>query len=412
MLRRSIVTVAALAATMLLPAVAGAASVGDVTLDWTGSGEIQGRPPFGGSNYMTAGVTDGSAAGYTARAGNVQIVRLGATGAEYQATYATRAAHVGSGGRQIARLFGGSGSVAADGSGTIAWNGAFTLNFYGGLVPFTISRPVLSVDGSGHGTLKGDLSGYGSSKDDPNTKVPLTPVSGVTIATFSNVSLTPPNEAAITPDFDGVAVTLPAGQDPQYAGSPGWGAWPQAFVDFQVGTGLAPYWYSTGGAFDSLKKPLALRIRFTPVAWVDPPAESGPKPPDGGPPGPPGPPGQPPPTTGERRPTIKLPAMKLVRLSAARTATLATLSCPSGPRCTVTAPARITLRIAGRSYRTTVLAPKRVAGGRRAYVRLRLTNAAARRLQRRSTKVTLKLRLSAAAKSDSRKLVLTLRGRR
>ncbi len=412
MLRRPIVTVAALAAALIVPAAAGAAGVSDVTLDWTGSGEIQSRPPSGGSNYMTAGTTDGGVAHYSARTGAVQIVQLGAAGAERQATYATRAAHIGSGGRQIARLFGGTGSVAADGSGTVAWSGGFTVNFYEGRVPFTISSPVLSVDGSGHGTLKADLSGYGSSIDNPDTKVPLAPVAGVTIATFSGVSIAPPNELAITPDFAGVTVTLPAGQEPQYTGSSGWGAWPQSFVDFQVGTGLAPYWYSTGGAFDALKQPLALRIRFTPVAWVDPPSESGPPPPEDDPPGPPGQPGPQPPTPADRRPAIKLPAKKLVKLSTARTATLATLSCPPGPRCTVTAPARVTIRIAGRSYRVTVSAPKRVAGGRKAYVRLRLTKAAARRLQRRSAKVTLKLRLSTGAKSDSRKLVVTLRGRR
>ena len=66
----------ALAATTLTlaaaPAIA-ATPLNDVRLDWTGNGEVQTRPPFGDSNYLSASVSDGTQSTYRAIDGPVQI---------------------------------------------------------------------------------------------------------------------------------------------------------------------------------------------------------------------------------------------------------------------------------------------------------------------------------------------------
>ncbi len=132
----------------------GGVDVTEASLDWLGNEEVQSAPPFGGSNYLAAGasVAGSTEAGYHSVQGNAAIYQVSKSGAEALATYGTRAAHVASGGRQLARLYCGHGHINPDGSGAIAWQGAFSVNFYGGLVPFTIANPEIyfSVDGTGY----------------------------------------------------------------------------------------------------------------------------------------------------------------------------------------------------------------------------------------------------------------------
>src|SRR5699024_2479046 len=116
-------------------------SLSGVTLTWTGNGEVQAKPPFGGSNYLSAGVSDGTEDTYHAADGDAQIV-YNIDGVQPAPTYAARAAYVGAGEQQVV-LSGGLADLKSDGSGTVEWNCSWSVNFYGGLAPFTISDPVL-----------------------------------------------------------------------------------------------------------------------------------------------------------------------------------------------------------------------------------------------------------------------------
>ncbi|GAA4741187.1 hypothetical protein GCM10023350_27190 [Nocardioides endophyticus] len=248
-----------------------------VSLDWTGSEELQSAPPAGGSNYFSAGKSNGDEASYKAADGNVKVQQLSSIGAESAATYATRAAHVSNGGSQLVRLSDGEAKVEADGSATVEWEGSWSVNFYGGMVPFTVTDPELEVDKDGRGTLKADLSGYASSMEDPEVKTPLDLVQDVTIATFSDVEIDPAGKVIVDPDYAGVELTVPDGQTPQKRTGDGWGSWPQGFVDFHVATGLSSYWYSSGGAADSKKPPTPFVVDFTDAETVDGPSVRAPQ---------------------------------------------------------------------------------------------------------------------------------------
>jgi hypothetical protein len=234
-----------------------------VVLEWSGSEELQAAPPYGAVNYLSAGVSDGTQATYRAEDGDGSIWRVGPGGVETRATYATRAAHIGTGAHQLVRLGAGKAHLDRDGSATVDWRGSWSVNFYGGLVPFTMTDPALTVDADGTGKLTADLSGYASSMENPNEKRVIPPVADVVVATFRDVEIDPSGDIAITPDYAGVAIDVPAGQSAQNRTSPGWGAWPQAFVDFQFKTGLSSYWYSSGGAADPDKVPSAFAVDFT-----------------------------------------------------------------------------------------------------------------------------------------------------
>ncbi|MBM7519165.1 HtaA domain-containing protein [Nocardioides nitrophenolicus] len=234
-----------------------------VTLDWSGSEELQSAPPFGGSNYLSAGVSDGDQTSYRAAAGGVTVVHRTADGTEAPATWATRAAPVAGGVEQLVRLADGHAELAADGSGTVRWQGTFSVNFYGGLVPFWLSAPELVVAADGTGTLTADVDGYGSSMADPQQRTPLDAVADVPIATFADVEIDPAGAVTVVPDYAGVAVDLPADATPQNRTVAGWGAWPQGFVDVHLATGLESYWYSSGGAADAKKAPAPFVVDFT-----------------------------------------------------------------------------------------------------------------------------------------------------
>jgi hypothetical protein len=239
-----------------------------VVLEWTGSAELQARPPFNASNYFSAGVSAGDQATYRAVDGDVEILQVSAGGSATRATWETRNDHVG-GGEQRVRLDGGTAELEVDGSATVTWHGAWSVNFYGGLVPFTISDPELQVAADGTGTLVGDLSGYASSMDDPGVKAPITPVPDVTIATFAGVDIDPAGRVTVQPDYDGVELDVPADGTPQTRTGSDWGSWPQEFVDVHFTTGLSSYWYSSGGSADPLKRPAPFVVDFTDAVVVD-----------------------------------------------------------------------------------------------------------------------------------------------
>lgn len=233
-----------------------------VVLEWSGSAEVQSAPPFGGSNYLSAGVSDGDEATYRVTDGDVTVVQRAAGGAESAPTWGTRAAQVGGGVEQLVRLSGGTAELAADGSGTVRWEGTWSVNFYGGLVPFWLSDPELRIAADGSAALTADLDGYGSSQGNPEQREPLEEVADVTVATFADVALDPAGRLVVEPEYAGRTVTLPAEATPQVRTGAGWGAWPQEMVDFQLQTGLSSYWYSSGGAADTKKAPAPVVVDF------------------------------------------------------------------------------------------------------------------------------------------------------
>lgn len=236
-----------------------------VTLDWAGSPEWQRQPPNGSvAHYLSAGPSDGTQGTYSAQTDQVTILQRAADGSTSTAGWETRGAHVSAGGQatQLMRFTRGTATIEVDRSATITWPGSVSVNFYDGLVPFTMSDLVLDVTPAGDGTLRADLTGYHGDMANPDApKVPVAPVQDVVVATFSGV-VVDPSGFTVTPSYTGVTVDLGAAGGPQDRSTPGWGAWPAQFVGFHVSTGLAAYFYSTGGSLDSHKLPSAFAVGF------------------------------------------------------------------------------------------------------------------------------------------------------
>ncbi len=98
-------------------------------------------------------------------------------------------------------------------------------------------------------------------------------------------------------------------------------------------------------------------------------------------------------------------------VGASRIATLATVACPAGGRCKVEAPGRVKVRIAGKRFSLRLLAPSSIAATRTASVRLKLSQAAARRLAGRRATVKVKVAVTANGLRTTRTLTVTLRRR-
>lgn len=250
-------------------------------LEWTGNDEVQHTSPFG-ENFLSAGIGDGTEETYRSEDGTVRIVQeIG--GEETEPDYGGRAAHIEAGGTHAAVVSGGAVALDEEGAGSIAWEGAWTVNFYDGLVPFSIIDPVLTLDDAGSGALTAALQGVGgvepseaircgySEGCDPDTDLEFEevgPYEDVEIATFSGAEVDL-NSGAITlqPDYEGVQVEV-QGESAmeQTTQGEGWGSWPQSFVDFHMETQLSSYWYSSGGAADPRKAPHPVSVSFDPEA--------------------------------------------------------------------------------------------------------------------------------------------------
>jgi hypothetical protein len=246
-------------------------SVTGATFTWSVSAEMQSAPPFGGCNYMSAGESSGNQATYATTAGNVSILKNGAA-----PTWANKCegAATGTQGQSVV-WSGGTGTVdPATGASTLSFTGKFTINFYGGLVPFTIVDPVVTSTADGDGKIVATVNGYESSMENPTVKVPLNPVSGVVVADTTGVDAGATGYT-VTPDYAGVTYDPPAGSGgtPQNRVNPGWGAWPTSFVDYHYQTGLTSYWYSSGGAADPKKAPAAFTIAYPEIEDTDPPVD-------------------------------------------------------------------------------------------------------------------------------------------
>ncbi len=96
-------------------------------------------------------------------------------------------------------------------------------------------------------------------------------------------------------------------------------------------------------------------------------------------------------------------------VSARRLASVATLRCPSGGAdCSIAAPKRVNVSIAGRRFTLSVLAPQKVSAGGRATVRVRLPYAAAKRLAGRRASVTIRLSVAFDGTRASRTVKVTI----
>lgn len=191
-----------LVATLLGAPVASAAPVEitDAVFEWGVSAEMQKAPPFGGCNFLTAGASDGTQATYSTSQGDVEILKNGAA-----PTWATKCDGAAAGTMNQKLVWsGGTGTVDTEtGEATIAFSGQVSVAFYGGLVPFTIEDPVLTVAADGSGQVVATVFGWASSMDDPFVKVPLDPEEGVVVADLSNVEVGA-GGITIVPDYEGV----------------------------------------------------------------------------------------------------------------------------------------------------------------------------------------------------------------
>ncbi|TAK70661.1 MAG: Ig-like domain repeat protein [Actinomycetota bacterium] len=267
--RTAIAAVSTAASTALIGtlgiAAAPAASAApiDVTgavLTWSGSRLLQSAAPIPGQcHYFSAGLSDPGdlADSYAATAGNVSIRKAAAA-----ATYATRCdgATTAAGVDQQVVVTGGTGTTdPATGAGTIQWTGTWSVNMYGGLAPFSITNPKLTVAADGSSTVTATLDGYAGSMGSSGPATPVAAVPNVVVARFAG--LTPVTGFDATPLYSGVEYNA-TGSAPQNRTAAGWGSWPASFVDFQATTGLASFFYSSGAASDGTKAPAAVEVDY------------------------------------------------------------------------------------------------------------------------------------------------------
>ncbi|MFE7224606.1 Ig-like domain-containing protein [Nocardioides sp. NPDC057577] len=275
-----------LAALAAAPAQAAPVSVDDVQFRWGFTNESNsrafapgtynhfaagklGNPGAGGQTLSAAaqGATwaNGAAAGWKATDGEVTIEKEQADGSYAATTWAglstapdgTAITFTKFSDHQVV-IDSGTGTLdAAADDASISWDGDFTVVYYSGMSFFYVSDPELTVD-NGVGTVTATLSGYGSDMNDTGAWTELAPAE-VTLATLSGVDVTETG-LVVTPDYLGVEYEAPAGGTAQSRTGATWGAFPQSFVDYQVGVGSASYWYSSGGAADARKPTIPLEV--------------------------------------------------------------------------------------------------------------------------------------------------------
>lgn len=267
--------------------------VDDVTFTWSINDESGGGAYFGGCNFLVAGAAGDSGSSrlwteadgfYSTSSGNVSIRKPDASGGYVTPTWATKcqnadgaAVNTSASSTTLNEVVfsGGAGTVDLDaGTAEITWDGAVTIVYYGGLTYWTISDPTLTVAADGSGTITGTASGYGADMYDPSKWVALDPTP-IRVADLSGVELDE-DGLTVTPDYLGVEIEVEAGgpSNPQNRDNEGWGSFPQSWVDFNVHTGQAAYWYSSGGMADPKKSTNPLTITWS-VANGEDPGEPG-----------------------------------------------------------------------------------------------------------------------------------------
>lgn len=274
-LRATLIAAAAMTAMIgggAIPAQAApeATELTDLRLDIALNAEYQSADSRGGvCNFFSAG----AGGEFRQTEGDVSIVKLDADGAAQRPSRASICLPMeGKSINQRARFAHGAGTLdPVTGAGQVRWSGAFTANAYGGLVPWTVTDPVLTVSSDGSGELRAIAGGHGANMENPEGGFPLDSRE-VTLATFPAVSIEN-GTLEIAPDFAGrdyfplnESGNSASGRSAESAipaelkvGS-GWGAWPESLVDFHYESGLASYWHTSGGSADPNKAPLPLRL--------------------------------------------------------------------------------------------------------------------------------------------------------
>lgn len=320
---------AAVAAAMLgaglVAPTASAAESGDlnasnVTFQWGVNDESGGGSYFGGCNFLSAGEAgDNGKAGiwandntfYSAKTGNVEILKPTADGTLVEPTWQTKCtnqygtsingktagmtfkvanAAEGTPAEQptysgnVVRISSGSGTVNPDtDSAHIEWKGSFTIVYYGGMTYWSITDPVLDIK-DGKGTITATASGYGADMDDASIWRQLDPQE-IHIADLQNTKVDVTDSGiTVTPDFLGVAVPEDvAGRNDQAektdANAAWWGSFPSSWLKFSMLTGQTSYWWTSYGSAKSIqiRKPASpITITYTaqaPATVPDAPAK-------------------------------------------------------------------------------------------------------------------------------------------
>ncbi|MFA4928482.1 MAG: HtaA domain-containing protein [Patulibacter sp.] len=296
--------------------------------------------------------------------------------------------------------------------GTTVVDGGVTINADG-----TFRFPVVSgVHDAGAGTtvrlggsvsFSGHVDAYGAGTGPALTlriADPRVVIGGSGSRLVADVTSKPNQPGASATEYPGVTIAeLSAGSPSVVDGAAGW----NGVAAKLTGDGVAPFagFYEAGTDLD----PLTLR------AVLGGPVVVGPEDPDDGGSQPvvpvpvpvvlgpapllPAPPVAPA-RVAKRSPAVTRRTGRL-RVGRSRTVTVATVTCPDGP-CRIAASKRTNVRIGGRTYRATVLAPTRLASGRRGSVRIRLSSAATRRLRGH----TVSARVRVAVSSPGRRVVV------
>lgn len=280
------------------------------------------------------------------------------------------------------------GSIAVDGGATVNADGTIRFTAVGGsheAGKATSVRLGGSVRFTGHVDANGPGTGPALVLRIANPRVELEAGHGRLIA---DVTSKPNQPGAPVTEYPSVTIADLTGGDPIATdGTAHWSGLSAALT----GAGVDPFagFYPAGTALD----PLVLHAVLGGPAKPKP---EEPEPPVVVPPvvttivPPIVPPSTVPPTTTVKRaPKVQRKTGRL-RVGRSRTVTVATVSCPDGP-CRVVATKKAGVKIGGRTYRAPVITPSKLADGRSATVRIRLSTAAAKRLRGRT--VTTKLRV-------------------
>lgn len=269
---------------VVIPEVAeGPFQVSNAELRWSLNVEAGAGAFFGGCNFLSAGVVGDTQGGkvwgptdpfYSSSDGATTIEKPYLTssgGYDYREVpfadrclgpdgAAVRSSVIETTGAQ-AVLTDGVGSIDPDANtAEIAWEGAFTVVFYGGLTYWWVIDPYITVE-NGRGQLRGTAGGYGTDMADMSTWVELSP-RDILLADLPAVDLSGATGFIAQPSYDGVRIQVPDGVTPQLREGSSWGSFPQAFVDFQVETGQAAYWYTSGGIRDAAKPALPVYVNY------------------------------------------------------------------------------------------------------------------------------------------------------
>ena len=261
----------------------GTGTITNGSFSWGLNEESGGGAYFGGCNFLVAGevgdlgsshvwTTAEGTEHYRTSDGAVSIVHPRTDGSTATPAWDTKCigengspvnTQPGSSTYNTAVFTGGNGEFdAAANTAEVRWDGAATVVYYGGMTYWTFSDPVLTVNADGTGTVTATGSGFGADMYDASKWVEL-PEREITMATLSGVEITNSGIVA-TPDYRGVAIEVEANgpSAPQNRELEGWGSFPQSYIDFQVETGQAAYWYTSGGLVDH-KKPATPMV----VSW-------------------------------------------------------------------------------------------------------------------------------------------------